>query len=186
MILYDELTKITREYEPDEAYKLVLSIKDPWENLDSIIDFVRRWNKRVPIGKNKDEIKKVVLSLQDKFSAFKNTYIENFEFTQESDNLIRNIFDDLSRTVLKYTGTSKLMHGINPKLFFMWDKGICIHYGVYPNSAGYVNFMKLMRNEIKELLKEHSKEEILKNTNRTLPKLIDEYNWEHFRTSKSK
>jgi hypothetical protein len=186
MIQFDELIKITREYKLDDAYKSVLSIEDPWKNLDSIIDFVRRWNKRVPIGKNKDEIKNVILSLQDKFSAFKNASIENFEFANESDNLISIIFDDLSRTVLKSTGTSKLMHGINPKLFFMWDKGICIHYGVYPNSAGYVNFMKLMRNEIKELLKGHSKEEILKNTNRTLPKLIDEYNWEHFRTSKLK
>ena len=186
MILYDELVRITREYEPDNAYKLVLSVEDPWEDLDSIIDFVRRWNKRVPIGKNKGKIKKVVLSLRDKFSIFRNTPIENFGFTRENENIIRDIFDKLSSTVLKFTGTSKLMHGINPNLFFMWDKGICIHYGVYWNSAGYINFMKFMQEEIKGLLKEHRKEEIIGNTNRSLPKLIDEYNWERFRTSKSK
>jgi hypothetical protein len=78
------------------------------------------------------------------------------------------------------------MHGINPNLFVMWDQGICIHYGVYPNSAGYVIFMKLMQEEIKGLLKKHSKREIIKNSGRTLPKLIDEYNWKNFRTSKSR
>jgi hypothetical protein len=186
MIPYDELMKITNEYQPDEAYELVLSNKDPWRNLDSIIDFVRRWNKRVPIGKNKNKIKTVVLNLREEFDVFKNCCIENFDFTQKNTELIKTIFDTFSETVLKFTGTTKLMHGINPNLFVMWDEGIYSHYGVYPNSAGYIIFMKLMQEEIKELLKKHGKKEIIKNTNRTLPKLIDEYNWKNFRTSKSK
>ena len=186
MIQYDELMKITSEYQPGDAYNLVSSIKDPWDNLDSIIDFVRRWNKRVPIGKNKEKIKKTVSGLRGKFGAFKNIYIEDLNFTEENEKLIKGIFDELSCTVLKFTGTPKLMHAMNPNLFVMWDKGICIHYGVYPNSTGYINFMKLMQEEIERLLKERGRKEIIKNTNRTLPKLIDEYNWEHFRTSKSK
>jgi hypothetical protein len=177
--------KITSEYLGDEAYSLVLSINNPWDGLDIIIDFVRRWNKRVRIGKNKKKIKKVVLSLRKKFDAFKNCHIENFDFTQKNTQLIKKIFDTLSKTVLKSTGTAKLMHGVNPNLFIMWDKGICIHYGVYPNSAGYINFMQLMQKEIKSLLTEHSKEEIKKKVNRPITKLIDEYNWYFFRTSKS-
>ncbi|MGA1980191.1 MAG: hypothetical protein ABSG99_06485 [Sedimentisphaerales bacterium] len=185
MIPYDELIKITNEHQPDEAYELVSPNEDPWCNLDSIIDFVRRWNKRVPIGKNKNKIKAVALNLREEFNAFKNCFIEDFDFTQKNAELIKAIFDTLSETVLKFTGTTKLMHGINPNLFVMWDKGICIHYGVYPNSAGYIIFMKLMQEEIRGLLKKYSKKEIIKNTNRTLPKLIDEYNWKNFRTSKS-
>lgn len=186
MIPYDEIMKIINEHPSNEAYKLALLNKDPWCNLDSIIDFVRRWNKRVPIGKNKNKIKTVVLNLRKEFDVLKNYCIENFDFTQKNIQLIKTIFDTLSKTVLKFTGTAKLMHGINPNLFVMWDKGICIHYGVYHNSAGYIIFMKLMQEEIKGLLKEHSKKEIIKNANRTLPKLIDEYNWKNFRTSKSK
>ncbi len=166
MIPYDELMKITNEYQPDEAYKLVLSNKDPWDNLDSIIEFVRRWNKRRPIRKNKNKIKTVVINLRKEFDVFKNCRIENFDFTQKNIELIKTIFDTLSKTVLKFTGTAKLMHGINPNLFVMWDEGICCHYGVYHNSAGYIIFMKLMQDEIKELLQEHSKKEIIKGNAR--------------------
>jgi len=186
MIPYDELMKIISEYQSNDAYDVVLLSK-PWDddNLDSIIDFVRRWNKRVPIRKNKDKIKKVVLKLRKEFGVFKHCCIENFNFTQENTKLVKRIFDTLSETALKSTGTTKLMHGINPHLFVMWDKGICGHYGVYPNSEGYINFMKLMQEDIKGLLKEHGKREIAKKTDRTLPKLIDEYNWKYFSTSKS-
>lgn len=186
MIPYDELMRIINEYQPNEAYELVLLNKDPWNNLDSIIEFVSKWNKRRPIRKNKTKIKTVVLNLRKEFDVFKNCRIENFNFTQKNIELIKTIFDTLSKTVLKFTGTTKLMHGINPNLFVMWDEGICRHYGVYHNSAGYIIFMKLMQEEIKGLLQEHSKKEIIKDTNRTLPKLIDEYNWKNFRTSKSK
>ena len=136
MITYDELMKIISEYQSNDAYDVVLLSK-PWDddNLDSIIDFVRRWNKRVPIGKNKDKIKKVVLNLRKEFDVFKNCCIENFNFTQENTKLVKSIFDTLSETALKSIGTAKLMHGINPHLFVMWDKGICGHYGVCPNTT---------------------------------------------------
>jgi hypothetical protein len=185
MIPYDKLMKIINKPQSDDAYKVVL-LEKPWDNtnLDLIIDFVRRWNKRVPIRKNKNKIKKVVLSLRGKFDVLKNCCIENFSFTEKNKKLVKSIFDALSETALKITGTAKLMHGINPRLFVMWDKGICGHYGVYPNSAGYINFMKLMQEAINELLNEHGKREIVKKTNRTLPKLIDEYNWKYFSTSK--
>lgn len=183
MIKYEELIRTINEYKPDRAYDLLS--KDPWNNLDSVIEFVRIWNRRVPVGKNKDKIKEAILDLRKEFGVLENLCIENFEFIPENITLIKKIYDTLSKTVLKSTGTTKLMHGMNPNLFVMWDKGICIHYGVYPNAVGYINFMGLVQEEIKALLKIHSKEEIIKNTNRTLPKLIDEYNWINFRTSKA-
>lgn len=186
-ILYEDLMEAhnSKEAQYDKAYKeLILPTKDSWKELDSIIDFVRRWNKRVPIGKNKDKIKEVILSLRKEFEVFKNCCIENFDFTQENIGLIKKIYDTLSKTVLKSTGTTKLMHGMNPNLFVMWDKGIYDHYGCYPNSTGYIRFMESMQEIIVKILKQHNKEEIIKETNRTLPKLVDEYNWMHFRTSK--
>ena len=179
-------THKSKVFHPDKAYEeLILPIKNSWKELDSVIDFVRRWNSRVPIGKNKDKIKEVVISLRKEFETITHYNLEDFEFTPENIKIIRSIFNKLSTTVLRFTGTTKLMHGMNPHLFVMWDKGIYEHYGCYPNSIGYIRFMESMQEIILKILTQHNKEEITKETNRTLPKLIDEYNWIHFRTSKS-
>jgi len=189
---YEDLINSHRaeEFQVDDAYnkayrELILPIKDPWQNLDSIIEFVRKWSRRVPIGKNKDEIREVVISLKKEFETIKHYNLEDLEFTPKNRESIMKIFDKLSATVLKYTGTTKLMHGMNPDLFVMWDKGIGKHYGCAPNSMGYIHFMRLMQEKIQEILKNHSKEEIIEETGVSLPKLIDEYNWVNFRTSKS-
>ncbi len=184
-ITYEDLIKAHKEFQEskyDKIYEeLVIPNKDVWIDLNSIIEFVRRWTPRVSIGKNKDKIKNVVLSLKEKFLILNHYNLGDFEFTLENIKLIRDIFDELSKTVLKFTGTTKLMHSINPNLFVMWDKGIYQKYGCYPNSVGYIHFMKLMQEIIKNILKEYTKE-----SNRTLPKLIDEYNWINYRTSKYK
>ncbi|MBU0962944.1 MAG: hypothetical protein KKD48_03510 [Nanoarchaeota archaeon] len=184
---YEDLINSNKaeEFQLDKTYKeLILPIKDPLESLDSIIEFVRIWNRRVPVGKNKDKIKEAVISLRKEFEDIKHYNLEDFEFTAENIEIVKKIFNKLSTTVLKSTGTTKLMHGMNPNLFVMWDKGICIHYGFYSNSKGYMHFMKLMQDKIQQVLKEHNKEEIIKETGVSLPKLIDEYNWLNFRTSK--
>lgn len=196
-ITYSELVKAhkNKEIEFDKTYiELILPIKDAWTELDSIIDFVRIWNRRVPIGKNKEKIKQAVLSLKSKFKDLKDFDLETFDFSGKNVSTIKDIFDELykiklkstKRTILlKSTGTSKLLHGINPRLFVMWDKGICEHYGCSQNSAGYILFLKMMKEEAISILKEKKKEYIEKQLQRTIPKLIDEYNWIHFRTSKN-
>ena len=195
-ITYNELVKAhqSKEIEFDKTYvDLISPIKDAWVKLESIIDFVRRWNSRVPIGKNKEKIKQVVLSLKTKFKDLENFNLETFDFSEKNISIIKDIFDELYKVklksakatrLLKSTGTSKLLHGINPKLFVMWDKGICEHYGCSQNSAGYVLFLKMMKEEAISILKEQKKEVIIKQLGSAIPKLIDEYNWIHFRTSK--
>lgn len=168
----------------DKAYvELILPIKDTWREIDSVIDFVRRWNSRVPVGKNKEKIKEIILSLKSEFDSLKDFNLETFEFNMENIRIVKKIFNTLSKTILKHTGTTKLMHGMNPNLFVMWDKGICITYGVYPNSEGYIIFLKLMQEKILGILKEKRKEYLIKKTGKSLPKLLDEYNWTHFKTS---
>ena len=118
---YNELINAHKEkvFQLDKAYiELILPIinKDSWEHLDSIFDFVRRWNRRVPIEKNKEKIKKVILNLKNEFKSLEKYNIENLEFNSRNINKIRNIFNKFSKTVLKSTGTTKLMFGINPNL----------------------------------------------------------------------
>lgn len=51
---------------------------------------------------------------------------------------------------IKITGTPKLMHLKNPKLFVMWDDRIKKHYGFYKGDAeDYFNFLKLMQRKFK-------------------------------------
>lgn len=186
-ITYEDLIRANKSKDEnfDDAYKPLLDIKDPWENLDLIIDFVRRWNTRVPIAKNGEIIKDVLLNLKGEFETLKYYSLEDMEFNSVNIMSIKNIFSKLSETVLKYTGTTKLMHGINPCLFVMRDQGICMHYGCHHNSTGYIIFLKLMQEQIQRIFKEHDKKDMITETGRTLPKLIDEYNWMNYRTSKS-
>jgi len=193
-IKYENLIKANKEHPIDEAYKLILAIKDPWESLDSIIDFVRRWDFRVPIRNNENKIKEFLLGVKTEFVALEKFNIEDLDFNSQNINYIKYIFNKLQEIGLQgpkrkvrlgSTGASKLMHGINPNLFVMWDKGICDYYGCYPNATGYIHFMELMQQEIREILKERGKEKIIKETGVSLPKLLDAYNWSHYSTSRS-
>jgi hypothetical protein len=182
---YADLLESHKKFLVDKAYEeLILPAKKPFENIDNIIEFVRKWNRRVPIGKNKDRIKEVVLSLRKDFESISRYNLEDFKFTPNNVEIVESIFDKLSLTALKFTGTTKLMHGICQNLFVMWDKGICEHYGCYPNSKGYVIFMKLMQEGMLKILKQHNKGDVIKETGVSLPKLLDEYNWLNFGTSK--
>ncbi len=193
-IKYDELLEASKAHPPDEAYQLVLSNKAAWNNLDNIVAFVRRWDSRVPIRNNENSLKNSLLQVKDEFGALEKIGIENLEFNQQNVSNIKSIFKMLHDTTLQGTkrqvtlgsiGASKLMHGVNPNLFMMWDNGICDHYGCYPNETGYIHFMWLMQQEIREVLKEHPKEEMRKETGVSLPKLLDAYNWSKHSTSKS-
>jgi len=188
---YEDILDAHSRFENDKSYQertykeLIVPIKNPWDEMDSIIKFVRRWTPRVPIGRNRDQIKKVALSLRDEFNKLEFETLESFVFTPENEMTIRNIFEQLSSCPLKFVATTKLMHGINPHLFIMWDQGICIHYRCSLNSAGYIKFLQLMQTELKEVMASHTKEEIIQQTGRSLPKLLDEYNWDRYRTSKT-
>ena len=196
-VSYNDLLKIHNAEVAnfDKAYELILN-KDSWQNLDNVIEFLSKWNTRVPIRRNKEEIKRTIISLKEAFNSLERISLENFNTNEETLKSTERIFEILSKLELKTpsgrpvhlksTGVSKVMHAMNPNLFVMWDNGICEYYGCYPNAKGYIRFMETMQEIARSILKEHKVEEIFKNTNRTLPKLLDEYNWAKFSTSKMK
>lgn len=193
-ISYDDLLKIHKKNKDfDKAYEPLLNVKDPWQDIDKVVDFVRRWDQRVPVGRNKDKIMNTLRSLKDKFSLLNGIELECFNCQPANLDLTEKIFKSLSEIKLRTSnrvihlgsiGASKLMHAMNKCLFVMWDNGICKHYGVYPNEKGYLRFMETMQAVAINILKEHKKVEISKETNRTLAKLLDKYNWINFSTSK--
>lgn len=98
---------------------------------------------------------------------------------------------------LEYLGSpttiSKTLHLLNPEIFVMWDIGIRNRYKkknnyVLCNSGGYLEFLKETQREIREALNDRQKmtgkdldkieKELRKKyENKTLAKLIDQYNY---------
>jgi len=113
--------------------------------------------------------KKIVENLKPYFEKFKGKSIETIDF-DDYKNDIQHIFQELSNIKgIQYTGASKLMHLTIPEVFVMWDAYIRKVWGFKEGkSDDYFNFLKKMQEEFKTF--ENSKD-------RTLAKLIDEYNY---------
>jgi hypothetical protein len=90
----------------------------------------------------------------------------------------------------RWVATSKLLHMINPNLFVMWDNGIAYGYGLKLNGRSYAyDFLPKMKEEVDEAILTYMRENAsnrssatselqIQNSNRTLAKLIDEFNFE--------
>ena len=99
---YNDLLKIHSNESAnfDKAYELILN-KDPWQNIDNVIEFLSKWNTRVPIRRNKEEIKKAIISLKTTFNSLENISLEDFNNKQETLNSTERIFETLSKLELK-------------------------------------------------------------------------------------
>lgn len=106
------------------------------------------------------------------------------------------IFEEIAHCFKRYesTNTSKIIHTLNPHLFVMWDDAIRYHIlgiELTKRASGHdyaYRFMPLMQRTVKKIIRSYmekhrcNQEEAVKRisecgNNRTLAKLIDEYNW---------
>ncbi|HLE76102.1 MAG TPA: hypothetical protein VI864_08725 [Candidatus Bathyarchaeia archaeon] len=114
---------------------------------------------------------------------------------KEISDSIKTIYGELD--AIPYIGSpttlSKILHLLNPKIFVMWDNAIEEHYHrinhrVDCTAEGYLEFLKETQKAVLEALNEHKKatgktldtiekELESKYKNKTITKLIDEYNW---------
>ncbi len=90
---------------------------------------------------------------------------------------------------LREVASSKLLHHINPNLFIMWDNKIMKAYGVKGTPRDYViDFLPLMKDKANQVIESYSEEHDLTRNDaidilnsyrpdKTLVKLLDEYNW---------
>lgn len=119
---------------------------------------------------NYNNFKEIVKNCEPIFNKLEKETFEkvNFDAIQED---IRYIYNNLSQIKgIKYTGTPKLMHLKNPRLFVMWDNYIKRKYGFKIGTAEeYIQFLKLMQTIFIDIKWE--------DKNKTLPKAIDEYNY---------
>ena len=72
-----------------------------------------------------------------------------------------------------------------PELFVMWDEKISENYGCSRDAEGYFEFLCKMKAEANEIIKTYSEDKKIGKIEakkkiceiKTLPKLIDEYNY---------
>lgn len=109
-------------------------------------------------------------------------------------NTIKKIYGELD--VIPYLGSptalSKILHLLNPEIFVMWDNAIVKDYheinrGIDYSADGYMEFLKEVQKRFLAAFTEFEKEtgktsnvieeELKSQHNRTITRLIDEYNW---------
>ena len=130
-------------------------------------------------AKNLLELEKSLNQCKSLFDKLSNYDIKNVDL-DEIKPTIERIYTSLSKVKgVEYTGGSKVMSLINPKLFVMWDDKIRQHYKINRKDAeAYIKFLFLMQNEVKDIN--------WNNKTKTLAKAIDEYNYINFTWSELK
>jgi len=82
------------------------------------------------------------------------------------------------------TAASEIVHAIIPQLFMMWDENI--RNGYAGNAIGYLKFLRESQQILKSIIESYGKtpEELCHDAslkiNKTLTKLLDEFNYMKF------
>jgi hypothetical protein len=215
---YAELVKGVKNYEDSfwfveylyfKALELLgdvradLSRLETVEHVEEIIKmFLIHWGgMRRTVGREGLGWEQLTRRLREAKDAFQKLYGKSLLDIDFDDVGVR---DAIMRTYeavnIKYIGAtaiSKILHLLNPEVYVMWDEKIRRKYRVRGNAKGYIDFLKQMKKEVEEALKERAREkrcsikevaeEICKElpskklgkeySRKTLAKLIDEYNW---------
>jgi hypothetical protein len=127
-----------------------------------------RWRFKAKDGQNVIDLRNAVAKGISMMESLKGKDFETVNF-DEIETAVKEIYSLFSKVEgVEYTGASKAMHLLNPKLFVMWDQPIRDHYRCATDANGYLNFQKKMQIEFKGI--EWS------NPEKTFAKAIDEYN----------
>jgi len=135
-------------------------------------------------------------SLKNEFASLRNKKFLKIDFKDETlSHAIETIYSKLDP--IPYLGSpttiSKILHLLNPEIFVMWDNAIADFYheidpDVGYSASGYLEFLKLTQETVSATLGKSERETgksldkieaELRNKyqNKTMAKLIDEYNW---------
>lgn len=203
---YNDLDEFQRDY-----VRLILEPRKVWENLkiitrknveNIVIEFLRRWKIRNTQRIDPEELKRTLRTLDEYSKLLRQKRLLDLNFVEEvsefGDNisiLIKKMYDQIDNVHgVGATSTSKILHGINPSLFMIWDKKERLGYGCAENSVGYIRFLFesqiILRTVVESYQEKYgcsleiAEERTLKqaNTERkmSLAKLLDQYNFMKF------
>jgi len=196
MINIEQFTKSVTKFEEQEKnegdplfYSLLLNLIKGKLEVESILLMLTTWNSALYRVAKKNEFKIAELKtclekIQPDFYALQNENLKSINFDNYTKE-IKTIYENLSKIkVIKYTGASKIMHLMNPKVFIMWDSYIrgekaekyydklnkaiwqSNKYGT--SSYDYLKFLKDMKDKFKNI--------DYPEKDKTFAKAIDEYN----------
>lgn len=186
-------------YARDTSYDDILT-KPFWRNLsqlkpkdvEEILKFLNKWKCRLPYSCKHQLLNSLSRQIPQFVNSLQRSRLESITLSQNTQNIIINAYNILN-SVIKPTGTSKVLHLINPELFPMWDQKIAEAYGIKPNQRtgdNYVKFMEKIQNILKKLINKINKnnpqlaiQKIKSSTFQgkySLLKIIDEYNYMKF------
>ena len=212
------------EWGKDRWYtKHLLRDRNVWEKLDSItveqvenvvIEFLRQYWVQYTYDIDRDELKKVLQGLNGRSNILRGKKLLDLDFNEKVgveremttwvSEIIREMYSELKDVYgIGVTSASKILHGINPELFMMWDRFIRPGYW-YPkynaNDMNYLNFMKDCQKILGRVVDGYSQrhncdiEVAVKKiceqaypeleVKKPLAKLLDEYNWMKYRNKK--
>lgn len=188
----------------DDAYKEhILNKRQIWENLsqltpqdarNTIIEFLKAWKIRYTERIKPIKLKEKLRKLNAHFQVFRNECLIALDFDREVtlnnqrmkiSEVIKEIYRELCGKKDKKieikgikgigpTAASKILHGVNPQVFMMWDEAIRNGYGYAGNEVGYLKFMI----ETREILLRMASH--LREADKSSTKLLDEYNYMKF------
>ncbi len=143
-----------------------------------------------------EKLGRMLRGLEKEFKQLRGKKLLTINFDEESiSSSIRAIYRELDS--IPYIGSptaiSKILHLLNPEIFVMWDNDIREMYKkknkhIRDTPEGYLEFLKETQKELKEAFEERQKQtgknfnEIEQEIrgrykNKTLARIIDEYNW---------
>lgn len=147
-------------------------------------------------GLNWKKLSETLRSLEIDFDVLRNRRFLTIDLNKRKVSIaIKNIFSRIRSIpyIGGHTSTPKIMHLLNPEIFVMWDEAIrktCNKRNkrITDSSTGYLEFLKEIQKELRLSLGAHQKEtggsldelekEIRsKYKNKTLARIVDEYNW---------
>ena len=157
-----------------------------------------RWSERTGKRWRMDSrLCEALNGLEEELTKLRDLDIEHFK-PNKHGNAVRRIYKRIYELRLGVseeaiaTVTSKIMHLLNSKLFVMWDTRIINSRGLRPNADGYLEFLTMMNDTVKQLKPhlgkiEKKAEELRKRASevygieicseKSLAKLVDENNW---------
>lgn len=166
----------------------------PSDEVRKLFDFIRSWDFHFQgdAGKSRQIYQEVYTMIQ----KLQQGRIEDVDFRDEEvKRNIHRVFDKVARCPIENryesTDASKILHTIIPNLLVMWDSNIQLGIleGVALDGQNYAyKFLPLMQRELEEAIRTCIMENTLKREeaireisescdNKTLAKLIDEFNY---------
>ena len=158
---YDVAIEIAQDH-PLQASVIILAV---W----NVARF--RFLSNEEYGETLDKLKETIEEGRLQFGGLKEKDFKTFDF-DEIEKPIKEIYSKISGIEgVKNTGASKVMHLLNKDLFLMWDSYMRDEYGFSDkaNEQGYFEYLKKIQGKVKNVE--------LTMSNKTLPKIIDEFNF---------